>query len=320
MKLHRNAKSTPASRLAMVRRVLVDGWPYAAVAEGFAVSVRTVAKWVRRFRAGRHRCAGGRPVAAQRARRAKRARNSVDLIRALREAAWAPGVGDQPRPPGAAVDGERLAATARVGPAAGRPAAPGAALRMGRPRRSAASGHQAARALSIRWVIGSTGIAGSPRRGRAGSTCTSPSTTTAGSPMWKSWARQDGETCAAFLASCGRLVRRQGIRCRRLLSDNGSGYVSRAFQAARRLLQLRHLRTRPYTPRTNGKAERVIQTLLREWAYVQPYATSHDRRRALRPCAALLQSPASARQPGLPLADYSRPDRCVMNNVLDLNT
>jgi transposase InsO family protein len=46
---------------------------------------------------------------------------------------------------------------------------------------------------------------------------------------------------------------------------------------------VRHLRTRPYTPRTNGKAERFIQTLLREWAYVQPYATSHDRRRALRP-------------------------------------
>ena len=46
---------------------------------------------------------------------------------------------------------------------------------------------------------------------------------------------------------------------------------------------LRHLRTRPYTPRTNGKAERFIQTLLREWAYVQPYATSGQRRRALRP-------------------------------------
>ena len=52
MKLHRNAKTTPASRLRLVRRVLYEGWSYAAAAEGFAVSVRTVAKWVRRFREG----------------------------------------------------------------------------------------------------------------------------------------------------------------------------------------------------------------------------------------------------------------------------
>ena len=52
MKLHRNAKSTPASRLRMVQRILLEGWSYAVTAEAFAVSVRTVAKWVRRFREG----------------------------------------------------------------------------------------------------------------------------------------------------------------------------------------------------------------------------------------------------------------------------
>src|SRR5688500_12053550 len=52
MKLHRNAKSTPSSRFLLVRRVLFEGWSYAQAAEGFAVSVRTVAKWVRRFREG----------------------------------------------------------------------------------------------------------------------------------------------------------------------------------------------------------------------------------------------------------------------------
>jgi transposase InsO family protein len=51
------------------------------------------------------------------------------------------------------------------------------------------------------------------------------------------------------------------------MSDNGSGYVSRAFRRACQVFGVRHLRTRPYTPRTNGKAERFIQTLLREWAY-----------------------------------------------------
>ena len=61
------------------------------------------------------------------------------------------------------------------------------------------------------------------------------------------------------------------------MSDNGSCYVSHRFKATCKRLQLRHLRTRPYRPRTNGKAERFIQTLLREWAYKRPYPTSIQR-------------------------------------------
>jgi transposase InsO family protein len=58
----------------------------------------------------------------------------------------------------------------------------------------------------------------------------------------------------------------QGVECRRVMSDNGPAYVSKAFAKAWRTLGLRHIRARPYTPRTNGKAERFIQTLCREWA------------------------------------------------------
>ena len=54
------------------------------------------------------------------------------------------------------------------------------------------------------------------------------------------------------------------------MTDNGAGYVSRLFRKVCRMLRLRHLRTRPYTPKTNGKAERFIQTLMREWAYALP--------------------------------------------------
>ena len=61
------------------------------------------------------------------------------------------------------------------------------------------------------------------------------------------------------------------------MTDNGSGYVSRLFRKACRILRLRHIRTRPYTPKTNGKAERFIQTLLREWAYALPYRSSQTR-------------------------------------------
>jgi transposase InsO family protein len=94
---------------------------------------------------------------------------------------------------------------------------------------------------------------------------------------------QRGDTCAAFLQRAVAWFAAPAVPIRRVMSDNGSGYRSRAFRAACTALAVRHLRTRPYTPRTNGKAERFIQTLLREWAYVQPYHTSADRRRALRP-------------------------------------
>ena len=93
---------------------------------------------------------------------------------------------------------------------------------------------------------------------------------------------QRGTTCAAFLQRAVAWFQTRGITTRRVMSDNGSGYVSRAWRATCATLQLRHLRTRAYTPRTNGKAERFIQTLLREWAYVEPYASSQERRTALR--------------------------------------
>jgi transposase InsO family protein len=69
----------------------------------------------------------------------------------------------------------------------------------------------------------------------------------------------------------------RGVQVQAVMSDNGSCYVSRRFKATCQKLQLRHLRTRPYRPRTNGKAERFIQTLLREWAYKRPYPTSIQR-------------------------------------------
>jgi transposase InsO family protein len=68
-----------------------------------------------------------------------------------------------------------------------------------------------------------------------------------------------------------------GVSVARVMTDNGSCYRSRAFRDACRNLGIRHIRTRPYTPRTNGKAERFIQTALREWAYAQAYHTSQQR-------------------------------------------
>ena len=68
-----------------------------------------------------------------------------------------------------------------------------------------------------------------------------------------------------------------GIQVESVMSDNGSCYVSHRFKITCQKLKLRHLRTKPYRPKTNGKAERFIQTLLREWAYRRPYSTSAQR-------------------------------------------
>jgi transposase InsO family protein len=72
-----------------------------------------------------------------------------------------------------------------------------------------------------------------------------------------------------------------GVKVAGVLTDNGSCYTSKDFAKACKALKLRHIRTKPYTPRTNGKAERFIQTALREWAYAKPYETSGKRADAL---------------------------------------
>jgi transposase InsO family protein len=90
-----------------------------------------------------------------------------------------------------------------------------------------------------------------------------------------------GGTAAGFLRRTVRGLRRLGVRVGAIMTDNGSGYRSRRFAATCHALGLRHLFTRPYTPRTNGKAERFIKTALLEWAYVRLYRHSEERAQAL---------------------------------------
>jgi len=88
-------------------------------------------------------------------------------------------------------------------------------------------------------------------------------------------------TATGFLERALSWFKRRGVRARRVMTDNGSPFVSKRWAALCKRHRMRHIRTRPYTPRTNGKAERFIQTLQREWAYGKPYKTSAGRRRAL---------------------------------------
>jgi transposase InsO family protein len=89
------------------------------------------------------------------------------------------------------------------------------------------------------------------------------------------------ETVTAFLKRAVGWFAERGVIIERLMTDNGSGYRSTLHRRACDALGIRHLFTRPYRPRTNGKAERFIRTLLADWAYQRPYATSAERNAAL---------------------------------------
>ena len=112
-------------------------------------------------------------------------------------------------------------------------------------------------------------------------------------------------SATAFLTAALAYCQHLGIRVRRVLTDNGGCYRSRAFNARCAQAGLRHRYTRPFTPRTNGKAERFIQTALREWAYAHVYNTSDQRTRISRPgCTATIgtgHTPVS--RPGHPSAE-----------------
>ena len=94
---------------------------------------------------------------------------------------------------------------------------------------------------------------------------------------------EKADSTVLFLQAALDYYARFGICFRAVLTDNGPAYCSRAFAQACRALGLKHRFTRPYTPRTNGKAERFIQTLLREWAYARIYQNSSERSQELRP-------------------------------------
>jgi transposase InsO family protein len=94
---------------------------------------------------------------------------------------------------------------------------------------------------------------------------------------------QKAETTIGFLNSAVEFFATHGIGIRALLTDNGSSYRSQQFRHVCQQMAIRHSRTRPYTPRTNGKAERFIQTALREWAYAKHWTDSEQRDAHLKP-------------------------------------
>src|SRR3954465_1269990 len=93
-------------------------------------------------------------------------------------------------------------------------------------------------------------------------------------PLASPMPRSSKASAVAFLKAAVAYYAKLGVSILRVMTDNGACYKSRAFGRACKQLGLKHIRTKPYTPKTNGKAERFIQTALREWAYAKAYLRS----------------------------------------------
>ncbi len=280
MTLHRNARTCPASRRLIARRVVEEGWTLTQAAEAAGVSVPRAREWVRRFRAGdgelldRRSGPRGRPpgrVCAEREAVIADLRTGVrmDAVqiaerlgmseRTVRAVIGRLGLSklpplEEPEPdnryerprPGELIhiDVKKLG-------------------RIGRPGHRV-NGDRTTRARGIGWEFVHV--------------CVDDCTRLAYVEVLDD---ERKEAVTAFLRRAVAWFAEHGVTIERLMTDNGPAYRSRLHRRACEALGIRHLFTRPYRPRTNGKAERFIRTLLAGWAYKRPYATSAERSAAL---------------------------------------
>lgn len=278
MKLHRNAKTSPRMRQLIITRVTQQRWTQRRAAEAAGISVRTVAKWLARHRQGDSALADAtsRPHRSP-AQVPTTVSAVVVALRHRRATSWE--ISRRTGVPRSTVT--RILARAGLNrlrllepkPIVQRYEWPHAGdllhldiKPLGRIRGVGhrIHGDRRTRQRGIGWEYAHVAVDDATRLAYV--------------EVRRSQRRR---ACDAFLRRALQWFTRRGIRVRRILTDNGSGYCSHLFARACRVWQVRHKRTRPYTPRTNGKAERFIQTLLREWAYRRPYLTSAARTKAL---------------------------------------
>lgn len=286
MDVHKNARLTPAGREIMVRRVVEGGQTPKAIATAVGVCPRTVRKWVKRFQ--REGLAGlqDRSSRPHRLRSATSAA-TIARIESLRRQRW---TGAQI----ARETGVSKATVARLLRRLGlnrlRALEPVEPVRRYQRECPGELVHIDIKKLGCIDGIGHR-ITGdrrgqSNRRGRGKGlgwefvhVCIDDASRIAFAQVMPD---ETKESAVAFLKAALAYYQSLGVTVARVMTDNGGCYRAFDFRDACRDLGLKHIRTRPYTPKTNGKAERFIQTALREWAYAQAY-THSDRRTAELP-------------------------------------
>ena len=281
MDIHKNARTTPHSRAEMVRRVIIEGQAPGGVAAAFGVCVKTVAKWVARFRAG------GLEALADRSSRPHRLyrptpQQTRDAIVAMRRECR-PGCEIARQTGASAATVSRILRAMKLSRARDlNPPPP--------PRRYEHEHPGDMIHLDIKKLGRFERIGHRITGDRSGHT--HPSRKGAGCGWEYVYVCIDDASRVSFtqihpdekapgavahLRASVAYYQSLGVNVRRVLTDNGACYKSHAFCDVCQELGLKHIRTRPYTPRTNGKAERFIQTALREWAYARAYDTSDQR-------------------------------------------
>ena len=281
MDSHNNARLTPKGREAMVRAVVDGGLSRAEAARRFNTTPKTVAKWVARF------CAGGVSGLRDRSSRPHSSPSQTPsatcaMVEALRRQRWT---------------GKQIAAELRISPAS----VSRILKRLGLNRLSALEPAEPVRRYErqrpgemIHIDIKKLG-----RFNRVGHRITGDRTGQSNTrgvgweyvhvaiddhsrvAFAKVMPNEKKSSATSFLKAAIGYYESLGIKVERVMTDNGSCYRSFAFRRACKRFRLRHIRTKPYTPKTNGKAERFIQTSLREWAYARAYENSGQRRAQL---------------------------------------
>jgi transposase InsO family protein len=315
MKLHGNAALTLKKRQLLVSRVIDDKWSLTKAAEAAEVSERTAGKWVTRFRAEGELGLLDRSSAPKRVAN-RTPEDRIDAIAALRRLRFTGAqIAEAFRMPETTVAGilKRIG-LGRLGRLGLEPAEryerkrPGELIHVDVKKLGRIEGGAGKRMRDgLRQHYNRTFTdAHGRRRQTVGWEYVHVAVDDATRMAYvEVLADEKAKTAVGFLGRAVRFFRRHGIRVERVLTDNGSPYRSTIHALACRILGLRHLRTRPYRPQTNGKAERFIRTMLGGWAYGAIYGSSAERTAALdgwlwrynheRPHGSLGRKPPSAR-------------------------
>jgi transposase InsO family protein len=285
MKLHGNARTCPHSRLLLCRRIVEQRWALAEAAGAAGVSERTAAKWLARYRAEGEAGLADRSSAPREVAN-RTAEERIELIAALRRLRMtAAEIAETLAMPLSTVSGivtrSGLGRLSRL-----EPLEPPNRYERGRPgelvhidvKKLGRIRHAGHRVTGDRRKQGSSGHDRRDLGWEYVHVCVDDATRLAYVEVLND---EKATTAIGFLRRAAAHFAAHGVHVERVLTDNGSAYRATIHAIACRTLGIKHLRTRPYRPRTNGKAERFIRTLLGGWAYGAIYGTSHERQRAL---------------------------------------
>lgn len=312
MNVHKHARMTVHGRVLMVSRVCAHGWRVACAAQAAGVSERTAYKWLARHRAGGERMLHDRSSAPARCPRRLPAGTVAAIERLRRQRLTGPAIARQlgvarstvgavlrrlglgrlasldPKPPAIRYERQRPGELIHID-----------TKKLGRIARPShrVTGNRRDRVKGIGWDYVHVAVDDASRL--------------AYTEILPSERKEDA---CAFLERALTFFSAHGAAVERIMTDNGNAYRSHLFRALIAKAALKHIRTKPYTPKTNGKAERFIQTSLREWAYVRTYQTSAERTQAM--------------QPWITSYNHSRPHSALggrppvsrLNNVLGFDT